>query len=69
MVNVSRTFGVNVLSFLKGKEVDTDITILVKRHLAFTYALKNQLREKQPLKDSISFLLPEELAIHEVKSK
>ena len=68
MVNVSRTFGVNVLSFLKGKEVDNEVTILIKRHLAFTYALKNQLREKQPLEDSISFLLPEEFAIHEGKA-
>lgn len=66
MVNVSRTFSMNVISFLNGN--DEEAKVIVKRHLAFTYVLKNQLREKDALQDSLHFILPDELPEHEKKS-
>lgn len=66
MVNVSRTFSMNVISFINGN--DSETKVLVNRHLAFTYALKNQLREKDALQDSLPFILPEELPEHEYKA-
>lgn len=68
MVNVSRTFGMNTVSFLQGKGVDNEIQIIVKRHLAFTYALKNQLREKEALMDSSDFLEEQEFKLHSIKA-
>jgi putative membrane protein len=66
MVNISRTFSMNVISFLS--ENDQEAKVIVNRHLAFTYALKNQLREKSALKDSLPFILPDELPEHESKA-
>ena len=64
MVNVSRSFGMNVISFLEGKGVDEGVNILIKRHISFTYALKNQLREKEALKDSKDYLNSKEFKMH-----
>lgn len=62
MVNISRTFSMNVISFLE-KENDAVETI-VKRHISFAYALKNQLREKEALKDSRIYLTESEFDYH-----
>jgi len=68
MVNISRTFGTNVISFLDNKGADEVKETLVKRHLAFIYALKNQLREKETLKDSKIYLTDTELKFHSEKA-
>ena len=67
MVNVSRTFSMNVISFLKSENEEDRIHQIVKRHLAFIYALKNQLRELEALHQSKDFLRSDELLIHENK--
>lgn len=64
MVNVSRSFGMNVISFLEGKDEEDEMRTIVKRHISFIYALKNQLREKEALKDSINYLNPNEFELH-----
>lgn len=64
MVNISRTFAMNVLSFTNGSDHELEAHQIVKRHLAFVYTLKNQLRNTSLEPEISLFLELEEVKAH-----